>query len=91
MPFVVMATGRTGAISWLSAANGDGFRTLTTREMGDVFQMAADAYAAIAKLPRAFEDGELFFSVRDSRAICAALTSIARSFARKKARRFTTH
>jgi len=67
MPFVVMATGRTGTISWLSAANDDGVRSLVTREMADVIRTVSDAHAAIAKLPRAFEDAGLFFSVRDGR------------------------
>jgi hypothetical protein len=67
MPFVVMATGRTGTISWLSAANNDGVRSLVTRELADVFQTVSDAHAAIAKLSRAFEDAGLFFSVRDGR------------------------
>jgi hypothetical protein len=34
--------------------------------MADVFQTVADAHAAIAKLPRAFEDAGLIFSVRDA-------------------------
>jgi len=69
MPFVVRATGRTGTISWLSAANSEGIRTLTTREHADVFQTVADAHAAIAKLPQAFEDAGMIFSVRDGRPI----------------------
>ncbi|HEV3301418.1 MAG TPA: hypothetical protein VG055_17330 [Planctomycetaceae bacterium] len=67
MPFVVRATGRTGTISWLSAANDDGFRSLVTREMADVFQTVSDAHTAIAKLPRAFEHAGVIFSVRDGR------------------------
>jgi hypothetical protein len=70
--FVVMATGRTGQVSWLSAASADGFRTLTTRELADAFQTVKDAHTAIAKLPRAFEDAGLIFSVRDGRPNCAA-------------------
>jgi len=62
-----MATGRTGTVCWLSAANEKGFRTLATREWADVFPTVRDAYDAIAKLPRAFEDVGLFFSVRDGR------------------------
>jgi len=67
MPFVVMATSRAGTISWLSAPSAGGFRTLTTREHAEVFQTVTDAHTAIAELPRAFEDSELIFSVRDGR------------------------
>jgi hypothetical protein len=63
MPFVVKAMGKTGAICYLSDANEAGFRTLATREMAGVFQTAEDAHAAIAKLPRAFEDAGLIFYV----------------------------
>jgi hypothetical protein len=69
MPFVVMATSRTGIISWLSAPSAGSFRTLTTREHADVFQTVTDAHAAIAELPRAFEDSGLSFSVRSGRPI----------------------
>jgi hypothetical protein len=63
MTYVVKATGRTGTVCWLSAANEAGFRTLATREGADVFQGARAAHIAIAKLPRAFEDCGLIFSV----------------------------
>jgi hypothetical protein len=66
MAFVVKATGRTGAVCWLSAANEAGFRSLATREWADVFQAARDAHIAIAKLPRAFEDCGLIFSVKSA-------------------------
>jgi hypothetical protein len=63
MPFVIKAMGRTGTVCWLSDANEAGFRTLATREMAGVFQTAADAQTAIAKLPRAFRDAGLIFYV----------------------------
>jgi hypothetical protein len=67
MPFVVMATSRTGAVCWLSTPSAGGFRTLTTRELAEVFQTVADAHTAIAELPRAFEESGLTFSVRGGR------------------------
>jgi len=66
MPFVVKATGITGNVCWLSAANEGGFRTLATREWADVFQTVVDAHTAIAKLPRAYEDIGLIFSVQSA-------------------------
>jgi hypothetical protein len=63
MPVVVKAVGHTGTVCWLSEANETGFRTLATREMADVFQTVADAHAAMAKMPRAFEDVGLIFYV----------------------------
>jgi hypothetical protein len=63
MAFVVKATGRTGTVCWLSAANEKGFRTLSNRAWADVFQNVVDARTAIAKLPRAFVDIGLTFSV----------------------------
>jgi hypothetical protein len=61
--FVVKLTGQTGFACWLSAPNSKGFRTMTLREDADIFQTAADAHAAIAKMPRAFSDAGLVFSV----------------------------
>ena len=66
MAFVVKATGRTGTVCWLSPADKAGFRTLATRELADVFQAARDVHIAIAKLPRAFEDCGLIFSVKSA-------------------------
>lgn len=63
MASVVKLTGRTGFVCWLSTPNAKGFRTLAPREHADVFQTIEDAQAAIAKLPRAFEDAGLLFSV----------------------------
>jgi hypothetical protein len=65
MAFVVKATGRTGNVCWLSAANKDGFRTLATREDADVFPASREAHIAIAKLPRAFEE-VVTFSVKSA-------------------------
>jgi hypothetical protein len=67
MPFVVRVTDRTDTISWLSAADEAGFRTLVPREMADVFQTVTDAHTAIANLPREVEDLGLVFEVRDGR------------------------
>jgi hypothetical protein len=62
----VKATGVRGNACWLSAANEDGFRTLATQKDAGAFQTVADAHAAIAKLPRAFEDVGLIFSVESA-------------------------
>ena len=56
-------TGRTGTVCWLSVANKDGFRTLATRGDAGVFQTVVAVRTAIAKLPRAFVDIGLIFSV----------------------------
>jgi len=56
MAFVVKATGRTGTVCWLSAANDKGFRTLATRAWADVFETYEDAHTAIGILPQAFAD-----------------------------------
>jgi hypothetical protein len=69
MPYVVMVTSRMGTIWWLSAASEAGFRTLETRERADVFPTVKDAHDAIDKLPQAFGEAGLIFSVRDGRPI----------------------
>jgi hypothetical protein len=66
MKFVVKATGIRGNVCWLSAAIKDGFRTLATREDASFFQTVVDARTAIAKLPSAFEDIGLSFSVESA-------------------------
>ena len=66
MTFFVKATGIRGKFCWLSAANEDGFRRLVTRKDADVFQTVTDAHAAIAKLPRAFEQIGLIFAVKSA-------------------------
>lgn len=71
MPFVVRATGLAGTISWLSAANENGIRTLVTREMADVFQTVREALAAIDALPSTFGEVGLNFDVRDGRSIAS--------------------
>ena len=63
MKFVVKATGIRGNVCWLSAANEAGFRTLATRVDAGVFLTVTEAHAAIAKLPRAFKNIWLIFSV----------------------------
>jgi hypothetical protein len=65
MPFVVKATGTTGTICWLSPAGEAGLRALATREWADVFPTVADARVAIAKLPGAFVDTGLAFTVEE--------------------------
>jgi hypothetical protein len=69
MAFVVKATGRTGTVCWLSAANKKGFRTLATREDAGVFPTVVDARTAIVTLPRALEDAGLIFSVESADSI----------------------
>jgi hypothetical protein len=64
MPFVIKLTSRIGGVSWLSAANRDGSRTPAARESADVFRTYEDGNIAIRKLPRAFEDVGLIFSVK---------------------------
>ncbi len=61
--FVVKLTGCTGVVCWQSAPNAEGFRSLATRDPADVLQTAEEAHSAIAKMPRAFEDAGLIFSV----------------------------
>jgi hypothetical protein len=63
--FVVKATGRTGFVCWLSAANEAGSRLLAPREMADVFLTAEDAHAAIV-ISRSFEHTGLVFSVESA-------------------------
>jgi hypothetical protein len=60
---VVKATGPTGHVHWLSAANKDGFRTLATLEWAAIFKTYLDAHVAMIKLPPAFEQSGLLFSV----------------------------
>jgi hypothetical protein len=66
MPYVVKATGIRGNVCWLSAASTEGFRSLATRKHPAVFQTVVDARTAIAKLPWAFEDVGLIFSVESA-------------------------
>ena len=61
--FVVKLTGRTNFACWLSAPNSEGFRSLGLRENAEIFQTLAEAHTAIAKMPRAFSDAGLVFSV----------------------------
>jgi hypothetical protein len=66
MAYVVKATGRIGFVCWLSAANEAGVRAFAPRDTAGVFQTATDAHTAIAKLPRAFEEVGLTFSVEST-------------------------
>jgi hypothetical protein len=63
MTFVVKATSTAGNTTWLSPPNFDGFRSLASRDTAEVFQDIADAHVAIAKMPRAFNDAGIIFSV----------------------------
>jgi hypothetical protein len=63
---MIKAIGITGTVCWLKEAIEKGFRTLATREWADVFATVVDARTAIAKLPRAFEDIGLIFSVESA-------------------------
>jgi hypothetical protein len=63
MPFVVKLTNRLGAVSWLSALNADGLRTLASRENAGLFPQYEDANLAIRKLPEEFKGNGRIFSV----------------------------
>jgi hypothetical protein len=60
MPFIARLT---KATLWLSTANAAGVRTLTDHDGAAVFQTAADARVAIAKLPEVYAHFELTFLV----------------------------
>lgn len=61
--FVVKLTSRYGVVCWLSRPGAEGFRTLAVREQAELFRTTTDAHTAIAKMPRAFSDAGLIFSV----------------------------
>jgi hypothetical protein len=63
MPFVVKATGRTGNVCWLTAANAKGFRTIGIREQAHVFATEVDARVAIAVMAGPFKKTGIVFSV----------------------------
>ena len=63
MPFVVKATGRTGNVCWLTAANAKGIRTIGIRKQADVFATDADARMAIALTAGPFKKTGMVFSV----------------------------
>jgi hypothetical protein len=66
MEFVVKLTSRTGGMFWLSAANTEGFRTITTRESAALFRTYEDANLAIRKLPQGFKGIGRIFSVESA-------------------------
>jgi hypothetical protein len=66
MPFVIKLTSRTGGMFWLSAANAEGIRMITTRESAGVFRTYEDANTAIRKLPQAFKVIGRIFSVESA-------------------------
>jgi hypothetical protein len=63
MPFAVKLTTRLGAVSWLSAPNADGLRTLAARENAELFPRYEDANLAIRKLPVGFKGVGRIFSI----------------------------
>ncbi len=66
MRFVVKLTSRTGGMFWLSAANGEGVRTITPRESAGLFVTYEEASTAIRKLPPAFKGIGRTFSVESA-------------------------
>jgi hypothetical protein len=61
--FIVKATGRTGNVCWLTAANAKGIRTTGIRRQADVFATEVDARVAIALTAGPFKRTGIVFSV----------------------------
>jgi len=61
--YVVKANGPAG-VSWLSAANDAGQRSLVSREQADLFPDVKYARTAIARLPQGFKDAGVLFLVQ---------------------------
>jgi hypothetical protein len=64
--FVVKATGRTGSICWLTAANAKGIRTLGIRKQADVFATEVDAHVAMALTAASFKRTGIVFSIESA-------------------------
>jgi hypothetical protein len=64
--YVVKATGRTGNVCWLTAANAKGIRTIGIREQADVFTTEIDARMAIAVTAGPFKMTGIVFSVESA-------------------------
>jgi hypothetical protein len=63
MQFVVKATGATEDVTWLTAADSKGFRTLGPRDTAEVFHTRTDAAVAVAKITQAIKSIGITFSV----------------------------
>lgn len=66
--FVVKLSGRNNFACWLSDPDAKGVRSLVLREDAGIFKTIADAHAAIARMPRAFSEASLIFSVEAAEA-----------------------
>jgi hypothetical protein len=66
MSFVVKATGRTGNVCWLTAANAQGIRTIGIRGQAAVFATEADARMAIALTAGPFKKTGMVFSIESA-------------------------
>ncbi len=63
MLFIVKATDPTGKVTWLTAANLDGARTLGPRSAAEVFHTRTDAAIAVAKMSQSLRTSGVTFSV----------------------------
>jgi hypothetical protein len=63
--YVVIAIGPSGS-SWLSVPNDEGERSLVSREQACLFPNPTAAHAAVSKLPRAFPDADIRFTVQSA-------------------------
>ena len=66
MSFLVKVIARTGNVTWLSNLGLEGFRTLVSREKADEFRTRIEAFTAIAKLPRTFDNAGFLLSVESA-------------------------
>ncbi len=66
MPFVVKATGRTGNVCWLTAANAKGIRTIGIRKQADVFATETDVRVAIAVTAGPLRSTGIIFSIESA-------------------------
>jgi hypothetical protein len=64
--YIVKATGRTGNVCWLTAANAKGIRTIGIRKQADVFATQADARMAIALMLGPFQRTGIIFTVESA-------------------------
>ena len=63
MNYVVKATGRTGNVCWLTAANAEGIRTIGIRAQADVFATQVDVRVALALTAGGFKKTGIVFTV----------------------------
>jgi hypothetical protein len=66
MPYFVKAIATSGAVMWLGPKGAGGHRTVSNRELAEVFPTAEDAKAAIDKMPQAFTASGIKFSVLET-------------------------